>query len=615
MVFDVCMMRKVKNSKYKVINFSSQDLFLSLNYTKKISFDKFEALKSNFNFLNRKNNDLLKIKLENKFIPNNEIKIEKVLNQTDKKYKVASIDFSQHFKKDIFKGRISILQKKANIIDLIVQLAVKWENRIPKKTLVIFPFLINLYNHKNFLKPGHIFDGKETIKKNTWNFHEYPPSILTDNSSNFAVGLEFFDQFPWQSNYNLGMHEAISKEGFEKYEAEVQLTEELSDVVVMRLYLSSEGRDKVFRHWKENTRNKYDLRKYFKPKQRWIQKNYLQHFTFAYGKEAFEYKNTKFKINKIIKEGKEFGGYDSIIFWHQYPRLGLDKTNQWELYRYLPEDYKSIKKIVDECHVNNIKFFIPFKPWDVRSNESLDKHAQSLEKFIHKTNIDGFFLDTMSALPESFLSIQKKYPSFEFCSEGTPKEQRQIEQLTSSWDQIGDIRRKYKVEVEANMFRFVFPEHPLNLVSRWSVGSDKDSIIKRAAFNGTGLVIWQDVFGCWLPFNKKQKQLIKQLKKILVKFHDLFFGNNSIPLIDTLSNGIICNQFANNNNQRIYSIYNFTSKKINGPLFNIDSDVDIKVQQIYGKLSSIKIQKTKKTKSVCGTIESNEVILIHVKLQ
>ena len=527
-----------------------------------------------FNFLNRKNNDLLKIKLENKFIPNNEIKIEKVLNQTDNKYKVASIDFSQHFKKDIFKGRISILQKKANIIDLIVQLAVKWENRIPKKTLVTFPFLINLYNHKNFLKPGHIFDGKETIKKNTWNFHEYPPSILTDNSSNFAVGLEFFDQFPWQSNYNLGMHEAISKEGFEKYEAEVQLTEELSDVVVMRLYLSSEGRDKVFKHWKENTRNRYDLRKYFKPKQRWIQKNYLQHFTFAYGKEAFEYKNTKFKINKIIKEGKEFGGYDSIIFWHQYPRLGLDKTNQWELYRYLPEDYKSIKKIVDECHVNNIKFFIPFKPWDVRSNESLDKHAQSLEKFIHKTNIDGFFLDTMSALPESFLSIQKKYPSFEFCSEGTPKEQRQIEQLTSSWDQIGDIRRNYKVEVEANMFRFVFPEHPLNLVSRWSVGSDKDSIIKRAAFNGTGLVIWQDVFGCWLPFSKKQKQLIKQLKKILVKFHDLFFGNNSIPLIDTLSNGIICNQFANNNNQRIYSIYNFTSKKINGPLFNIDSDVD-----------------------------------------
>ena len=608
------MMRKVNNSKQK-ISFSSEDLLLSLNYSNKIFVDKLVALNSNFNFLNNKNNDLLKIKLENKFIPSNQTNINKVFNKTDNNYKVVSIDFSQHFKKDFFKGRISILQKKENIIDLILQLAVKWKNRIPKKTLLTFPFLTNLYHHKNFLKAGHIFNGKNLVKKSTWSFHEYPPSILTDDSANFAVGIEFFDQFPWQSNYNLGMHEAISKEGFEKYEAEIQLTEELSDVVVMRFYTSSEGKNKVFNLWKENIRSRYDLRKYFRPKNRWIKKNYLQHFTFAYGKEAFEYKKTKFKINKIIKEGKEFGGYDSIIFWHQYPRLGLDNTNQWELYRYLPEDYKSIKKIVKECHLNNIKFFIPFKPWDVRSNESLDKHAKFLENFIIETNIDGFFLDTMSSLPESFLRIQKKFPSFEFCSEGTPKEQRQIEQLTSSWDQIGNIRRNYKVEVEANMFRFVFPEHPLNLVSRWSVGSDKDSIIKRAAFNGTGLVIWQDVFGCWLPFSKKQKQLIKQLKKILVKFHDLFFGNNSIPLIDTLSNGIICNQFANNNNQRIYSIYNFTSKKINGPLFNIDSDVDIKVQQIYGKLSSIKIQKTKKTKSVCGTIESNEVILIHVKLQ
>ena len=605
------MMHKVSNSKQK-INFSSEDLLLSLNYSNKIFIDKLVALNSNFNFLNNKNNDLLKIKLENKFIPNNQTNINNVFNKTDNNYKVVSIDFSQHFKKDFFKGRISILQKKENIIDLIFQLAVKWKNRIPKKTLLTFPFLTNLYHHKNFLKAGYIFNGKESVKKSTWSFHEYPPSILTDDSANFTVGIEFFDQFPWQSNYNLGMHEAISKEGFEKYEAEVQLTEELSDVVVMRFYTSSEGRNKVFKLWKENIRSRYDLRKYFRPKNRWIKKNYLQHFTFAYGKEAFEYKKTKFKIKKIIKEGKEFGGYDSIIFWHQYPRLGLDKSNQWELYRYLPESYKSIKKIVKECHLNNVKFFIPFKPWDVRSNESLDKHAKFLENFIIETNIDGFFLDTMSSLPESFLRIQKKFPSFEFCSEGTPKEQRQIEQLTSSWDQIGNIRRNYKVEVETNMFRFVFPEHPLNLVSRWSVGSDKDSIIKRAAFNGTGLVIWQDVFGCWLPFSKKQKQLIKQLKKILVKFHDIFFGNNSIPLIETLSRGIICNQFANDN-QRIYSIYNFTSKKIKGPLFSFEYNADIKVQQIYGKMSSIIIKKTKKFNSVCGTIDPNEVILIHVK--
>ena len=193
-----------------------------------------------------------------------------------------------------------------------------------------------------------------------------------------------------------------------------------------------------------------------------------------------------------------------------------------------------------------------------------------------------------------------------FASEGTPKEQRQIEQLTSSWDQIGDIRRNYKVEIEANMFRFVFPEHPLNLVSRWSVGSDKDSIIKRAAFNGTGLVIWQDVFGCWLPFSKKQKKIIIQLKNVLNKFHDIIFGSNSTPLIDTLSTGLICNQFCNKSNQKIFAIYNFTKKKISGPFFKIEPKNNIKIRQIFGTNSSMQLKKIKKEQAVYG------LSLIHI---
>ena len=607
------MMYKNKKVKNKIISLSSRDLLFAIDYEKKINLDKLFDLNLKYNFLKNKNNDLLKIKIENEIISNSFLRIENVIDQTKNKFKFIALDFSYLFKKNVFKGRVSIIQKKENIIDIIFQLAGKWNNEIPKKTTLIFPFLRNLNNHKNFLKPGHVISGKKSIKKSVWNFHEYPPAIITNNSKNVAVGIEFFDQFPWQSNYNLGMHEAILKDDFDHYESEVQLNRELSDVITMRLYTSSKGKNEIFHLWKENTRSRYDLRKYFRPKNTWIKKNYITHFTFAYGKEIFDYKKTKLNIKKIIKDGKEFGGYDSLIFWHQYPRLGLDNTNQWDLYKYLPEELNSIKKIVEICHRNGIKFFIPFKPWDVRSNESLDYHAKSLEHFITKTNIDGFFLDTMSSLPESFLKIQKKFPSFEFASEGTPKEQRQIEQLTSSWDQIGDIRRNYKVEIEANMFRFVFPEHPLNLVSRWSVGSDKDSIIKRAAFNGTGLVIWQDVFGCWLPFSKKQKKVINQLKNVLNKFHDIIFGSNSTPLIDTLSAGLICNEFCNNSNQKIFAIYNLTKKNISGPFVKIESKINIKIQQIFGANSSIKLKKIKKDQALYGTIKADDVVLVHIK--
>jgi hypothetical protein len=607
------MIHKNKNKKNNIINLSSKDLLLSIDYSKKINLDKLIDINSRYNFLDKKNNDLLKIKIEGDTIPDKFLKIDKVSENINHKLKFISLDFKQKFKKDDFKGRISIIQKRENVIDFVFQLSVSWNDDIPKKTSLIFPFLQNLANHKFFLKPGHISDGSKTLKKSVWNFHEYPPAILSNNSGKTAIGIEFYDQFPWQANYNLGMHEAISSDNFEKYEAEVQLNQNLSDVIVMRLYTSSKGRNDIFNLWKANTRSRYDLRKYFRPQNMWIKKNYITHFTFAYGKESFHYKKTKFNIKKIIKEGLEFGGYDSLIFWHQYPRLGLDNTNQWEMYKYLPEEYESIQKIVKECHKNKIKFFIPFKPWDVKSNESLDYHAKSLEDFIARTNIDGFFLDTMSSLPDSFLTIQKKFPSFEFASEGTPREQRQIEQLTSSWDQIGDIRRNYKVQVEANMFRFVFPEHPLNMVSRWSVGSDKDSIIKRAAFNGMGLVIWQDVFGSWLPFNKKQKQLIKKLKNVLNKYHNIIFGSNSVPLIETLSKGLICNKFCNDNNQKIFAIYNFTNKNIKGPLFDLESKTKIKFQQIFGVNSEMQIKKIKKIDTMFGTVPADEVILIYVK--
>ena len=229
------MIHKNKSKKNSIINLSSKDLFFSIDYSKKINLDKLICLNSKYNFLDKKNNDLLKIKIENEIIPNKFLKINKVSENNHHKLKFISLDFSQSFKKDSFKGRISIIQKKENVIDFVFQLSVNWNNNIPKKVSIIFPFLRNLNNHKNFLKPGHVSNGKTTLKKNTWNFHEYPPAILSNNSGKTAIGIEFYDQFPWQANYNLGMHEAISSDNFEKYEAEVQLNQNLSDVVVMRV--------------------------------------------------------------------------------------------------------------------------------------------------------------------------------------------------------------------------------------------------------------------------------------------------------------------------------------------------------------------------------------------
>ncbi len=146
------MMYKNKKVKNKIISLSSRDLLFSIDYEKKMNLDKLFDLNSKYNFLNKKNNDLLKIKIENEIISNSFLRIENVIDQTKNKFKFIALDFSYLFKKDVFKGRVSIIQKKENIIDIIFQLAVKWNNEIPKKTTFFLPIF-----SKNFkIMSSHI---------------------------------------------------------------------------------------------------------------------------------------------------------------------------------------------------------------------------------------------------------------------------------------------------------------------------------------------------------------------------------------------------------------------------------------------------------------------------
>ncbi len=56
------------------------------------------------------------------------------------------------------------------------------------------------------------------------------------------------------------------------------------------------------------------------------------------------------------------------------------------------------------------------------------------------------------------------------------------------------------------------------------MGAQKDNEIKRAMFNGCGLVIWQDVFGAWLPFDAAQKERIRVWKSLYGAYRDCFQG-------------------------------------------------------------------------------------------
>ena len=73
----------------------------------------------------------------------------------------------------------------------------------------------------------------------------------------------------------------------------------------------------------------------------------------------------RYTIESYMDRGdEEFGGFDSVVLWHAYPRIGIDRRNQFDFYRDMPGGLEGIRDIVDCLHSRNIKTFLNWNPWD-----------------------------------------------------------------------------------------------------------------------------------------------------------------------------------------------------------------------------------------------------------
>ena len=108
--------------------------------------------------------------------------------------------------------------------------------------------------------------------------------------------------------------------------------------------------------------------------------------------------------------------------------------------------------------------------------------------------------------------------------------------------------------------------------------------------------------------------LTKKLEKIILKkYHKYFYGENSVPLIKTLSEKIICNEFSNSfSKEKIYSIYNFSSNKTKGRILKLSSAVK-EFKQIYGKSVKIKIEKKQNNFYLLANLDADDVMLLYIK--
>jgi hypothetical protein len=198
--------------------------------------------------------------------------------------------------------------------------------------------------------------------------------------------------------------------------------------------------------------------------------------------------------------------------------------------------------------------------------------AQRLAQLVQDVEADGVFLDTMSAISQEFrTAIDRARPGVVFCSEGRAKG-KAFETITGSWDQSpnrdgpqGNWSASPEMMPGVDLWRFLFPEHRLFVISRHAVGDDRLRIIQRGFFNGMGWVVWQDIFGLVLSYAPEEAALLRTCATLLRQHRSALWCSRPAPLVETLTPGVYANEFPGET-KRLWTFYNANDTPVEGQL-------------------------------------------------
>ena len=348
--------------------------------------------------------------------------------------------------------------------------------------------------------------------------------------------------------------------------------------------------------WRDQVKEKisYNDSLYNRVEFEWVSSAYNCYFPMMYDEEFYDHKNNRYKVEEFLRAGDEqFGGYDIVVLWHAYPRIGLDERNQFDFYRDMPGGLEAIKGISDELHRRGKKVYINYNPWDTGTRREGMPDIDALAAIIKAIDADGIFLDTMDKGAEEFRS------ELDGARKGVTLESElalPVEEVYShhmSWAQWfndskapGVLRNKWLER-----------RHIQHGINRWI--RDKSKELHTAWMNGSGVMIWENVFGQWVGWSPRDKHILKTMSSLQQRFFALFSSENWMPLVDAEPFSDIYTNLWYDDNSKLWTLVNRSWVDVHGDLLHIEIDPEY---LYFDLVAGRQVYPDKKTKTLSGKI-------------
>ena len=387
--------------------------------------------------------------------------------------------------------------------------------------------------------------------------------ILPDNA--WELGYSSFSAGDSQSVCGLARRTKIDGAVRKRYETLLPPGSAVTYTMYTSLFkgLWQEGVRKIFRDKYLYDLAKFDNKLYERSDLAWIRESYLIILQMAWDREFYDRLTGKYTYPELLKKGiEDFGKIDVYGIWPTWPRLGLDKRNQWDMYRDLPGGIAQLGNFVKLSRSYGTRFFIAYNPWDNSTRK--EDHYRGMAALIKETDADGVVLDTRGSssyeLQAAADSVRKGVVMF---SEGMAVV-KDMPGIIS-----GRVHNAIFFSPELNLNKLIKPDFAIFRVC--DVGED---LIHRETaisfFNGYGTELNMFRPGGRNDDFRADMEYLARTTFILRQNNDAFLDKNWTPLIETSADNIFVNRWRSGG-KTIYTVLNLRQEGYSGKLFQVSA--------------------------------------------
>ncbi len=342
----------------------------------------------------------------------------------------------------------------------------------------------------------------------------------------------------------------------------------------------------ALKEWREETRTgmRYSDALYRRPEFAWAASNYSCCFLMLCDETFYDWGRGRYTVDAFLdRHEREFGGFDSLVLWHAYPRIGVDPRNQFDFYRDQPGGLDGLRDAVRQLLRRGVRTYIDYNPWDVSTRREDKPDMDAVVDLVGALEVDGIFLDTMRQGASDFRAkLDAVRPGVILESEGAVP-------LENVYDHHASWAQGFADSPVPGVMRHKWFErrHMQHQIKRWH--RDHAGELHAAWMNGSGMMVWENVFGSLLPWSPRDRSVLRAMVPIQRRYTAIFQSEGWTPMVPTEQHGVYASVWEADG-VRLWTMVNRLWSAVTGPLLRVaDSPGHSYFDLVAGKGAGIQV--------------------------